>query len=72
MKTVKLQIEGMSCQHCVAAVNRAFDGIGGIMDLIVDIGRAEFKTTEEFDLGPVIEAIEDQRYSVVNKERDSG
>jgi len=72
MKTVKLQIVGMSCQHCVAAVRRAFDGIDGIMDLIVDIGRAEFKITEEFDLGPVIEAIEDQGYSVVNIERNSG
>lgn len=72
MKTVRLQIEGMTCQHCVAAVNRALDGIDGITDLIVEIGRAKFKIPEEFDLGPVIESIEDLGYSVVNIERDSG
>jgi copper chaperone len=72
MKTVKLQIEGMSCQHCVAAVSRTFDGIDGIKDLAVEIGRAKFNIQEESDLGPIIEAIEDQGYKVVNIEHGSG
>jgi copper chaperone len=72
MKTVRLQIEGMSCQHCVAAVTRTFDGIEGIVGLNVEIGRAEFRVPEKFDLESLIEAIEDQGYSVVNIESDSG
>ena len=72
MKTVRLQIDGMSCQHCVAAVTRAIDNMDGVLDLKVEIGRAEFRVPEKFDLESLIEAIEDQGYSVVNSEYNSG
>jgi copper chaperone len=72
MKKVILVIEGMSCQHCVAAVNRAFESLDGIEDLKVKIGQAEFKVREGYDLGPVIGAIKNQGYAIGNIERDSG
>lgn len=39
-----LQIEGMSCQHCVGAVTKALEAIDGISGVLVDLdaGKASF------------------------------
>ena len=36
----EMRIEGMSCQHCVMAVRRALDAVGGVRVESVDVGRA--------------------------------
>lgn len=41
MQTVVLQIEGMSCGHCLNAVNRALSGVPGAEVRSVQMGRAE-------------------------------
>jgi copper chaperone len=40
MKEATLQIEGMSCQHCVMRVKKTIEGLAGISDLSVDVGSA--------------------------------
>lgn len=54
MERVKLQIEGMSCGHCVNAVNRALNGVSGAKVAEVQIGRAVVDLPSE---GPTAEAL---------------
>ncbi|MED1795809.1 copper ion binding protein [Brevibacillus nitrificans] len=66
MKKVTLQVEGMSCQHCVISIEGALAEIGaaGKVDLqsnTVDVTYEEGKIT----INAVKEAIEEQGYEVV-------
>ncbi len=65
MAEIKLNIEGMSCRHCVMAVKKALGGLSGVASSEVEIGSAivkydESKTTEN-DLR---EAVEKAGFSV--------
>jgi copper chaperone len=40
MEQANLQIEGMSCGHCVAAVKRALDALPGVQVDSVEVGAA--------------------------------
>ena len=42
-----IQINGMSCRHCVMAVTKALSGIDGIKDVQVDLEKGEAAFTEE-------------------------
>ncbi|RXZ79582.1 copper chaperone [Paenibacillaceae bacterium] len=66
MKNITLQVEGMSCQHCVNSIEGALKEMGakGKVDLknnTVDVSFDENQITIEL----VKEAIEDQGYDVV-------
>lgn len=66
MKNVILQVEGMSCQHCVNAVEGALKEIGasGTVDLPnkqVTVSFDENTTT----MKTIKEAIEEQGYDVI-------
>lgn len=66
MNTVVLNVEGMSCGHCKAAVEGALKEVGaaGQVDLAAKTVTVEFdpaKVTE----GKIREAIEDKGYDVV-------
>ena len=37
----KVKIQGMSCQHCVAAVTQALNEIGGLEEVKVDLEKKE-------------------------------
>ncbi|HJR49826.1 MAG TPA: heavy-metal-associated domain-containing protein [Gemmatimonadales bacterium] len=41
MRQATLHIEGMSCGHCLTAVNRALSAVPGVRIDAVRIGRAE-------------------------------
>ena len=43
MAELKVNIEGMSCQHCVMAVKKALDGLGGVEGSDVEIGLASVR-----------------------------
>lgn len=45
MDTIALQIEGMSCGHCVKAVRRALEGVDGVQIDDVAIGTATVRLT---------------------------
>lgn len=54
MSTVRLHIEGMSCGHCLNAVQQALQGITGATVESVQMGRATIQTTAE---GPTPEML---------------
>jgi copper chaperone len=54
MSKVALHIEGMSCGHCLNAVNKALGALPGIRIERVQIGRADLEVAAG---GPAPEAI---------------
>ena len=68
MATSLLNVEGMSCEHCVNAITQAVGGLPGVSGVSVDLeGKS---VTVEHDMGKApLEAIkaeiEDQGYEVV-------
>ena len=40
MAEVTIKIDGMSCQHCVAAVKKAVDALDGVSSSNVEVGSA--------------------------------
>ncbi|WMC92376.1 copper chaperone CopZ [Kineothrix sp. MB12-C1] len=68
MEKVVLNVEGMSCEHCVKAVNNSVGILPGVANVAVDL--AGKTVTVEFDSAKVSvdkikEEIEDQGYDVV-------
>ena len=65
MTTIK--IKGMSCNHCVMAVNKALNEIEGIKDVKVDLqkGEATFEEAKTVDMNIVRERIKKAGYEVV-------
>jgi copper chaperone len=68
MESVTLNVEGMSCEHCVKAVNKAVGGLAGVSG--VDVSLEKNTVTVTFDSGKVTldkirSEIEDQGYDVV-------
>ncbi|QSX08083.1 heavy-metal-associated domain-containing protein [Alkalibacter rhizosphaerae] len=67
MEKVILNVEGMSCSHCVAAVTKAVSALEGVANVEVSL---ENKTaTVEYEAPATVDAmkaaIEDQGYDVV-------
>jgi copper chaperone len=56
MKDLTLHIEGMSCGHCLNAVNRALRDVPGVEIGSVKIGRAELRYDEHAVAPAQIEA----------------
>jgi copper chaperone len=65
MTTIK--IKGMTCNHCVMAVNKALNEIEGIKDIKVDLqkGEATFEEAKTVDMNMVRERIKKAGYEVV-------
>ncbi|GIV62400.1 MAG: copper chaperone CopZ [Rhodothermaceae bacterium] len=62
-----IRIEGMSCGHCVRAVEEALKGIEGVEVKRVTIGEAEVDIDpERVDERRLAEAIEEEGYRVVS------
>jgi len=65
MKDITIAISGMSCSHCLNAVNKALAGVGQVEVRSVRIGRAELRVPEgEATTAQVCAAIEDAGYKV--------
>ena len=58
MKNLVLQIEDMSCGHCLNAVNQALGKLAGVRPVSVRIGRADLEY-EESVITPtaIVEAV---------------
>lgn len=59
-----LKVEGMMCQHCVAHVKEALEGIGGVDEAVVDLdaGTAVAKMSSEIADDALIAAVVDAGY----------
>ncbi|WP_301108507.1 copper chaperone CopZ [Sporosarcina sp.] len=67
MKETTLKVSGMSCNHCVQAVEGALNELSGVEHALVDL--KENKVTVQYDesavtVDQVTEAIEEQGYDV--------
>ncbi len=66
MTEIKVEIEGMSCQHCVMAVKKALGGVPAVLESDVQIGSALVKYDESKAKDSDIKAaIEKAGYKVV-------
>ncbi len=64
MKQVQLEVEGMSCGHCVQAVKQALSGIEGVRVDEVSIGKARVSFDEgRVAVATVIDAVADAGYA---------
>jgi len=62
-----ININGMSCNHCVMAVTKALDEVDGIVDIKVDLakGEATFDEVTPVDMDTVKEKVKEAGYEVV-------
>ncbi|MDR1019623.1 MAG: cation transporter [Synergistaceae bacterium] len=64
-KTIK--IEGMSCQHCSAAVEKALSALPGVSATVdLDAGTATVVATREVSDAELRKAVEEEDYEVVS------
>jgi copper chaperone len=57
MAKVTLHIEGMSCGHCLNAVQQALHGVSGATVETVQMGRAVVTTAEDGPTGEALAAL---------------
>ncbi|MGA2766321.1 MAG: copper ion binding protein [Spirochaetia bacterium] len=67
IETLKLSVEGMSCQHCVHAVKTSVSALSGVSSVEVELEKGSISVG--FDpaivgLPAIRTAIEDQGYAV--------
>lgn len=68
MEKLVLNVEGMSCNHCVMAIKKALGALRSVSN--VDVSLEGKKVTLDYDktevtIGKIKEAIEDQGYNVI-------
>ncbi len=65
MTEINLNIEGMSCQHCIMSVKKAIGALKGVEQTEVSIGNAVVKYDDSRIKGEEIEAaIEKAGYKI--------
>ncbi|MDL4839661.1 copper chaperone CopZ [Aquibacillus rhizosphaerae] len=67
MKTITLDVKGMTCGHCKSAVNGALTEIDGIdrVEVNLETGKVEVTYDEnKIDQAKMKDAIEEQGYDV--------
>ncbi len=69
--TTKLIVEGMTCGHCQASVERALQVVPGVEEVRVDLESktAQVEHSTPVDEAALREAIESAGYSVVGVQR---
>ena len=64
---VTLNVEGMSCQHCVSAIKSSLTQLNGVLDVIVDLEAKRVAVeydAERLDLNTIKGTIEDTGYTI--------
>ena len=59
---VKLQVSGMTCGHCVAAVTRAVEALPGVQSVSVDRESGQVVVEGSPDKAALLAAIIDEGY----------
>ena len=65
LTTMKIQIKGMSCNHCKASAERAIKGVNGVADVSIDLASGEALITGTPNPEDVISAVEALGFEVV-------
>jgi copper chaperone CopZ len=62
-QTIELSINGMTCDHCVNAVNAALKGVPGVSDAVVSLAEKSARVSGEgLDARKLIEAVKEEGY----------
>lgn len=62
MSQIQLKIEGMSCGHCVAAVESCLKAISGVENVTVDLDRGSAIVEGTAETQVLISAVEEEGY----------
>ncbi|MBT3220623.1 MAG: heavy-metal-associated domain-containing protein [Proteobacteria bacterium] len=67
VKKLELNIEGMSCPHCVQAVRSTLEGLPGVESVLVELSdkKATLDVDDDFDVALAVTAVEETGFSVV-------
>ena len=69
MEKITLKVEGMSCGHCKAAVEKALKETNGVRDAEVNLASKSVEVIydqDRVDRASLVKAIEDAGYDVQN------
>lgn len=69
MTTYDLQIQGMSCGHCVMHVREALGKVPGVQKVDVEIGKARVEAGPDVAEAALVKAVADVDYEVVKTTR---
>ena len=63
---VTLQVEGMTCGHCVKSVENSVGALNGVERVLVELnnGTVAVEFNNDVDVKIITETIEDQGYTV--------
>ena len=61
---VELDVEGMSCNHCVSKVTKAIRGIDALAKVDVDLGNKKVRVESQADLDELKGALTEAGYPV--------
>ncbi len=63
MSEVQLKITGMTCGHCVAAVDKAIRAVPGVQDAKVDLASGSARVAGSADPQALVEAVKAEGYT---------
>ena len=66
MSETIVKIEGMSCDHCTAAVEKALKAVAGVQTVAVDLKKKQAVVTGDASHEALREAVEDIGFDVVD------
>lgn len=62
----ELQVEGMSCQHCVGAVTRSVQEVDAAAKVEIDLEKQKVRVVSDAPLKEIEAAVNDAGYSVLS------
>jgi copper chaperone len=60
---IKLEIQGMSCGHCQAAVNNALKAVSGVVSVAVSLEGKSATVEGSAEIGALIAAVQEEGYT---------
>jgi len=63
---VTLQVQGMSCGHCVKSIENSVGALNGVekVNVQLEAGKVDVEFNNEVDVQKITDTIEDQGYTV--------
>ncbi|MFN2322873.1 MAG: heavy-metal-associated domain-containing protein [Trueperaceae bacterium] len=58
----ELQITGMTCDHCTAAVKKALENVSGVVSAEVDLAAGRAAVSGTAPLADLVAAVQDEGY----------
>jgi copper chaperone len=66
VSTTTYSVPGMTCEHCVAAVDAEVRKVTGVVDVAVDLATKEVRVTGDAVLDEVVAALDEAGYDVAS------